>query len=404
MPPSTAAATPVQRKEAAPPGATIRPGATIAEDPFALHLLDAQRPDAFTPGTPQPKHWRLSPSEAELERQVGNDYLHLTRTRYAVPTFEAYVAKVRHHFKSLDAYLAWRSVSNEILTRPVRPGSKKVIADLVEHHGEEQRVFFYWVSWGYHDLGLTPDAMVETIVAQMSPALRKALAAAEAESGTPIKAQGFNPRPQKDDGQRYLLDTLSEHAQGTAIDVSPATNPILAVATWKAIQDAVDLHFDRSPARWERDPIGLCDDVVALDQAWATAVKAAYDKRRIEQAGEQFVRSHQGLLLDELGAGPKHPRGVSLLGSQPRLLDDATLRLEAVKSLLGRTTREAPELAALPGFHFFDQDPAVIRALRNQGLVWGITFPRSVDLHHFELRDPPLRAWDDAAPGCAHGP
>ena len=65
---------------------------------------------------------------------------------------------------------------------------------------------------------------------------------------------------------------------------------------------------------------------------------------------------------------------------------------------MGKATSEADELAALAGFHFMVHSKALVLALRNQGLVWGITFP-NVDIHHFEMREPPLPKPGTPSPG-----
>jgi hypothetical protein len=399
------------------------PGASSRDDPFGLHLLEPGafallEPDHLGLGAAAPPrlelHSKLFPDERYLEREVGADFAKLGRRKYAVHSVQDYVDRAKQTFGSLEAYLQWRPISDELLTRPVAPGSKRRVSSLIEEHGDEQRVFFRWVSWAYHRRGLAPDAIVDTIVgAVLDPALQAALSGAERETGAKIRAEGFNPRPMKDARSEYILGTLSEHATGFAVDIDPLRNPILAVSTWNAIKAAVGLEVDRSLSNWTHNPLGLFLQVAALDRAWADAAQRAYDDRRVAQAGERFARSHPDLLSggervrsreDKTPPATLGPTPVLGVGEdRPRLFSDDELRVEAVKSLLGRATGEAAELAALPGFHFFTHPEDRILALRRQGLVWGITFGGVVDLHHFELSNRPMPMWTLARPALTPG-
>lgn len=352
---------------------------------------------------PEPAELGLGPVQAplprlqlggplfELENQVRPDFKKLKRARFDVASEDEYVARVEVTFGSLRAYLDWAPKSDELLERPI--SSKKRIRDLVELQGEEQRVFFRWVSWEYQKRGFGLDAIAALITKGVDPQMASALSGAAQEYGRPIAPQGFNPRPMKGASLRYRLGTLSEHATGRAIDIAPDRNPIISAKAWRAIQQATGVSVDLHLAKWQFQPEAYYDALAALDEAWVRKVDTGL-------RAPQWAREHAGALLPDKLRPPQSIGGVAPAGRlelrRPELLEEESSPTRVIGELLGgkgskELTAEASKLAALPGFHFLSHDRELVLALRRQGMVWGATFfPGSVDLHHFELREQPL--------------
>jgi hypothetical protein len=250
-----------------------------------------------------------------------------------------------------------------------------------------QDLLWAWTRVGYERIGANP---VERVLARTSPDMRARLDRAQAEAGTALVPQGFNPRPQKVDG-RYVLGTLSEHATGNAVDLEPERNLQLNRRTWSALQSLTGTTVDTSSRRWETDPGGLYDDVAHLERRWLDLV----DRRVAEAAWvERHVSGEQGIASRLRGPDapvPAQPLAgrLSLASPESVVGREETRRSVAHQLLAGQLGAKAqvPDLA--DGFLGLPRD--LVLALRGQGLRWGVTFPDR-DLHHFEVPEDPLPA------------
>jgi hypothetical protein len=353
----------------------------------------------------------------ELENVAKSDYQKLAPHLYDVKSADEYVERVESTFGSLGAYRDWSLISDQLLERPVAPGKK--LSSQIERPGDEQKVFFRWVSWKYNQqCGLDPESILRLILARQDPDAQEALARVEQDIGESVDTKNvFNPRPHKEARQkRYVLGTLSEHATGRAIDIDPTNNPFMPGSTWKAIEKAVGINVDRTRKRWIDDPAGLFRDVAALDKAWVSMLHEHEATRRWAQqhhglltenlhmdGGEATTAAHddgaEPGLLDQDLSPPKVPglgagMGAQSAGQQARLQRPEMLRTDRfashIRSILeGVSDAQISALATLPTLHFFNHSEDLVMALRRQGFIWGITF-RDVDVHHFELPDPPL--------------
>lgn len=310
----------------------------------------------------------LKPADKrEVVEVVKADYRKLTAAKYNIKSDDDYVARVRTTFNGLDNYVAWAPKSDALLDVPVSKKGTRRLRHRIEQKGEEQKVFFRWVSWRYHKLGLDNDSIVDLIKRGMDPRMKSKIDAASTELGRSIKTGGFNPRPMKDTNARYRLGTLSEHATGMAVDIDARRNPFLKTSTIRAIMKVTGLTVDLSLKKWTKDASGQYDAMAALDTSWA-------------------AKCEEALATATTSGVPK----ASAVKSSKGLTSEQRIRVKVVRGLLGEKAPEVAKLATLPGFHFLGHSRDLVLALRNQGLVWGATFGNGVDLHHFELRETPL--------------
>ncbi len=357
------------------------------DDPFGFHLLDNE--ELGLPPAVGPREGARTRFPRE-EYLVWQDYQLLAPAGVDLGTPDEYVRRVKTTWGSLQSYLMWRNDSDALLDKPLPSGG--TVRRIINEHGETQRVFFYWVSWEYHRRGLDDAAIVALFEAQIVGQMREAIAAAEAKLGATIPVQGFCPRPQRDD-HGYVMGTLSEHGLGHAVDIEPSKNPIVGAATWHAIEARVGRKVDRSRRRWEQHPDQLYDDLVAFSLAWAAIVVDEIEAaRRAPARAANFARRHPGTLVDYGGVGRPDAAPHPLLDDIPPPVDDKQLAVKTIARLLHVDLEEAAPLAATPGYELVSHPRKRVLALREQGLVWGATFP-NCDIHHFELASPPLAPW-----------
>lgn len=227
------------------------------------------------------------------------------------------------------------------------------------HPGHWYYYFYRWVRKAYLKSGVEQSKVVSAVTSGMSPALLVKLASVKAEykaaapqSGS-FRAGGFNPRPKK---TPYKLGTLSEHADGRAVDIESGRNPDLPRRTWQKIKDFTEKQqIDRSESRWRSNPKGLWDDIRELNQLYVEKMKrgaeAAWAKAQIDKS-----------------AGAKDSRSEA-----------------EVKNQFKRETARSLGLSTDYIDGFFTLDWELVNAFHNHNFLWGATFPTHVDLHHFEL-------------------
>ncbi len=358
------------------------------DDPFGLHLLDNAElglPPRGLPGTDDGRRGRL----AREEYLVWLDYEQLLPAASDLRDGHEYAQRVTATWGSLDTYLQWRHEADRLLDKPLPAGG--TVRRLINERGETQRVFFFWVAWEYRQRGLDDAAIIALFDAQVVDQLRDAIVAAEAKLGAPIPTQGFCPRPQRN-ARGYVMGTLSEHGLGRAVDIEPDKNPIIQGDLWKKMEALVGRKIDRSRRRWEDQPDELYDDLVAFSLAWAAIVTEHVETaRRAPGRAASFARQHPGTLVDYGSLGTPDPTAHPLLDQVPTV-DEQHLPTDTIARLLRITRAEAGALATLPGYEVIGHPRRRVLALREQGLVWGATFP-NVDLHHFEVASPPLAPW-----------
>ena len=164
----------------------------------------------------------LDPEEDRLQPFVAEEFVYVKPILAAeFKTTEAYATLVRRTFGSYRSYYEFAKESDAEVEK-VRYALDK------QPTVAAQTIFYRWVRWEYMKRGLDP---LQTISKKMSAELSAKITAAKAEllseSGITLKVQGFNPRPEKapvGKGGGYRFGTLSEHAQGNAIDIDPDHN------------------------------------------------------------------------------------------------------------------------------------------------------------------------------------
>ena len=362
------------------------------------------RPPVAVPGLlrdlPLP---HLDPEEDRLQSFVTAEFVYVKPILSAeFKTAKAYSALVRRTFGSYRSYYEFARESD---------GE----ADKVRHALDKQptlaaqTIFYRWVRLEYMKRGLDP---LLTISRKMSAELSARITAAKAEllseSGITLKVQGFNPRPEKapvGKGGGYRFGTLSEHAQGNAVDIDPDHNLFISNDTWNYILAQPNIKKpagDLTLHRWVTDPEGMYEDLAAVSDTWRDEAR-----RRFEV--EKHVRQGTGSLVPQL----HEPVVEGLGGSPPRmpaLPPTPILRIHAAEQRKGkkishaypRTEREEladAALADVPGMSNADKLASigtglmtlpreVVLKLRAKGLVWGATFRHpGTDIQHFELPD-----------------
>ncbi len=362
------------------------------DDPFGLHLL---APEDLGLATPAGLDGRQAPSRAFFppdEYLVRQDYALVKPLINDIASVDEYVARVKKTWGSCATYNGWRRDAEALLAKPLPSGG--TVGRMIDGEHESERVFFYWVAWEYCQRGFTDAQIIALFDAQIVPELRSAIAGAEARLGAKIPVQGFCPRPQRN-GKGYVMGTLSEHGLGRAVDIEPDKNPIIDAEVWPRMEALLGMHVDRSRRRWNEEPDVLYDDLVAFSELWAASVLALIESKQNAPArAANFARQHPGTLADYGSVGAPAPKGHSLLDSAPYSTEKPAATLAG---MLGVKVAQAEAMLKLPGLKLLNHPRQRVLALREQGLVWGATFP-NVDLHHFELAASPLTSWTAAEP------
>ena len=164
--------------------------------------------------------------------------------------------------------------------------------------------------------GLDP---LQTISKKMSAELSAKITAAKAEllseSGITLKVQGFNPRPEKapvGKGGGYRFGTLSEHAQGNAIDIDPDHNLFVSNDTYNYILAQPNItkpKGDLTLYRWITDPEGMYEDLAAVSDTWrqrsadVLRLKSASGKRRAVWSHGYLNQLSRGSVVHRRNAG-----------------------------------------------------------------------------------------------------
>jgi hypothetical protein len=360
------------------------------------------RPPAAIPGLlrglPLP---HLDPEEDRLQPFVTAEFVYVKPILSAeFKTAEAYSALVRTTFGSYRSYYEFARES-DVEVEKVRYALDK------QPTVAAQTIFYRWVRWEYMKQGLDP---LRTISQKMSAELSAKITAAKAEllseSRITLKVQGFNPRPEKaplGKGGGYRFGTLSEHAQGNAVDIDPDHNLFISNATWDYILAQPNVKKptgDLTLHRWITDPEGMYEDLAAVSDTWRDQAR-----RRFEV--EKRVREGAGSLVPQLREPAVEGLGGAQLGI-PALPPTPILGIHAAEQRKGkkvshaypRTEREEVACAALadvPGMSNADKLASigtglmalpreVVLKLRAKGLVWGVTFRHpGKDIQHFQL-------------------
>ena len=351
-------------------------------------------------GMPLP---HLDPEEDRLRPFVTEEFVCVKPILAAeFKTAEAYAALVRKTFGSYRSYYEFAKESDAEVEKVRHALDKQPTV-------AAQTIFYRWVRWEYLKRGLDPlQRISQEMSAEMSVRIKAARAELLRESGVTLKVQGFNPRPKKaplGEGGGYRFGTLSDHAQGNAVDIDPDHNLFVSNATWKYIlaqPTTTKPKGDLTLHRWVNDFEGMYEDLVAVSDSWRDEAR-----RRFEV--EMHVRQEAGSLIPQL----REPVVEGLSGSasrMPELPPTPILGLRAPEQHKGekishrypQTKREEVADAALanvPGMSVADKVASVqtglmtlpseiVLKLRAKGLVWGAAFQHpGKDIQHFELPD-----------------
>lgn len=258
---------------------------------------------------------------------------------------EAYVKFRDDHFGGSAAYASVKAQADKEWKE------NKTIQRMVGQRSDSdecRRVLYRWLRLEYQKKGYDTTEKILALMKQgMSPAMRTAVNAVKKDHPD-LKPGGFVPRPKKKDG-KYRLGTLSEHGTGDAIDVDARNNPQMSEAAWTEIETITGKTVDRSRSRWKEDPAALWKDVHDLNEAYvkevAKRVEAEKKKRRDAKKPEDKPSPYNTVLSN--------------------------------KALRAR--------ARAGKVSFFSLEKDVVVAMGKQGLIWGVTFRSTPDLHHFEL-------------------
>ena len=359
-------------------------------------------------GLPLP---HLDPEEDRLRPFVTEEFVYVKPILAAeFKSAEAYSALVRRTFGSYRSYYEFAKESDAEVEKVRHALDKQPTV-------AAQTIFYRWVRWEYMKRGLDP---LKTISMKMSAELSAGVTAAKAEllseSGITLKVQGFNPRPEKapvGKGGGYRFGTLSEHAQGNAVDIDPDHNLFVSNDTWNYILAQPNItkpKGDLTLHRWVTDPESMYEDLAVVSDTWRDEAR-----RRFEV--EKRVRQEAGSLVPRLRESVVGGLGGSQPG-MPELPPTPILGIHAAEVHKGKkishaypqTEREEVACAALtdvPGMSNADKLASigtglmalpreVVLKLRAKGLVWGATFRHpGKDIQHFELSDEAhaLPAW-----------
>jgi hypothetical protein len=315
---------------------------------------------AATPGVwraPADKYQYEEPSspapgegeEMRLESIVEAEFRSLPKGMIAnAKSPSAYAKLVRRFFGSYRSYYDFAKESDAELDEPIGTEGK-LLRTYIQRKGlpgHAQTVFYRWVRKAYMRRGLDHIAM---ILAQGGGEIAIRMAQAGEDAGEEIIGEGFNPRPMKSTADSYVLGTLSKHGSGEAADIDPRHNLFVSNAAWQYIERQTGVRVDTSKARWRDHPGELYDDIARLSDRWADQAQRLVATEKLR---EKRASHHKAMVLRAL-------RDV------PDMADEQ--KIQSVNGLM-----------KLP--------KAVVLALREQGLLWGVTFPSGKDIMHFEVR------------------
>ena len=352
------------------------------------------------PGLPLP---HLDPEEDRLRPFVTEEFVCVKPILAAeFKTSEAYASLIRRTFGSYRSYYEFAKESDAEVEK-VRYALDK------QPTVAAQTIFYRWVRWEYMKRGLDP---LKTISMKMSAELSAKITAAKAEllseSGVTLKVQGFNPRPEKapvGKGGGYRFGTLSEHAQGNAVDIDPDHNLFVPNDTWNYILAQPNItkpKGDLTLHRWITDPEGMYEDLAAVSDTWRDEACRRFEvEKRVRQEAGSLVPQLREPVVEGLGGAPPGMRALPptpILGihaAEPR-------KGKKISHAYPQAEREEVACAALadvPGMSNADKlatigtglmtlPREVVLKLRAKGLVWGATFRHpGKDIQHFELPD-----------------
>lgn len=213
-----------------------------------------------------------------------------------------------------------------------------------------QAPFYAWTRRAYEKVlgaGVNVPALIN---AGMSKTLEAALRQVRADYTGGFNPQGFSARPIKTT-KGYRLGTLSDHGLGTAIDISPGTNPQLEAGQWTQLLGYTKKALDRATrrAQWVSAPSSLHTSIQEISQLFAQQVSAALEAQK--------------------KANPDQ--------------SDADA-LAAIVAADAHLTKLGPAFVKKWQRGFFDLPWALVKELHEEKFIWGATFER-LDLHHFEL-------------------
>jgi len=299
-------------------------------------------------------------------------------------TPEQYAELVRKTFGSYRSYYDFAEVSDIELDEPIGK-RKKPLRTYIQKEGlpgHAQTVFYRWVRKAYISRGLDPVSMIE---AQGGGEIMTRVAKARQTTGEKIAAEGFNPRPMKGTHGGYVLGTLSEHDSGEATDIDPYHNLFVSNKAWLYIEQQTGMHVVTSRERWRDHPEDLYDDVDQLSRQWA-------DYAQHLVAAELLAEKSAGTMVGQLpkpDVGPSTSLFGRLLLTTESGQHQATMPSQYQATVL-RALSDVPDMKdgdkVKSIYGFMKLPKAVVLALREQGLLWGVTFPSGKDVMHFEIR------------------
>ncbi|MFL1455000.1 M15 family metallopeptidase [Marinobacter sp. GN3S48] len=244
-----------------------------------------------------------------------------------------YIAYRNDYFGSLDTYLEKQTLADAEYDQLTRGERQRI--GTANDTPESRKILYRWLREAFHRQGISDplDVIRNGLTQDMRDKL-DAIRDAYAPETFSV-SQVLVVRPKKKYG-RYRLGTLSNHATGTAVDITPQdANPQIRSESWSLIETLAQKTVDRSRARWLREPGKLWDDVKALNDAYKAKLEERVDD------GEQLS---------------------DILSGHSRLLRAAQIH---------------------GGFFNLPRDLVVLFA--QQDLIWGVTFSSTPDLHHFEI-------------------
>ncbi len=222
---------------------------------------------------------------------------------------------------------------------------------------DKQQIFYRWVRKAYKmkhgDDFDVPQRVSQEMTDELKARLKEVRASVRVVAAHAEKFHqgGFNPRPIKNPGF-YRLGTLSDHADGTAVDVNDADNPQLSAVDWTFIEQFAGMAVQRK-GRWATEDAakGLWTDVKKLSDLFVKKVAEAVAKVESERAAKAKDAKPAPAPLDPLQV---------VLGGHDKNL--------------------APWVSR--GFFALPLD--LVLEMRAKGFTWGVVFS-PIDLHHFQL-------------------
>jgi hypothetical protein len=256
---------------------------------------------------------------------------------------------------SADAYLAAAIAELDADNAKLR-GSILPSSDGRKKHPntwrEAQNIFYMWVRRGY-DKALAKRNVTVSIPALIgmgtNQRLRDALKQVVSDYGMNFPQQAdLVARPIKLNGN-FKLGTLSDHAFGRAVDISPETNAQLTKDQWTAISNLTGKALDEATRK----------------QKWDSAPEELH--RLIGEFSAAFVAKLAELVKAQADANAKNPLSAAIAADK-NLKALSKARFEFSRWQNG----------------FFNLEWNLVKELHEEGLVWGAVF-KNPDLHHFEL-------------------